>query len=225
MYVIHRTYTTSFTAYPTQSGFRRRLGPNGNDVSQKSSYQKVFFFWQGLVLLWYSAKFLSPNKEARMFYVAAVMIALGKSGTAPPLSAFFADQFIEKENPNIEEQEKIDSRAKVWWRIAWFSGASIAFFCLPYEKTTWEKIFLVSALVMGANLLLFLFGFTFYYRKTPERSPVGNIVRVFKAAIYRRHLNYPRTEGGFHWKNHTPSRFYKNRIGQTCLLPKVPFLG
>ena len=29
--------------YPTQSGFRRRLGPNGNDVSQKSSYQKVFF--------------------------------------------------------------------------------------------------------------------------------------------------------------------------------------
>ena len=153
------------------------------------------------------------------------MIALGKSGRDPPLSAFFADQFIEKENPNIEEQEKIDSRAKVWWRIAWFSGASIAFFCLSYPNTGWKKIFLVSALVMGANLLLFSFGFTFYRPETKERSPVGIIVRVFKAAIYRRHLNYPSTGGGFHCKNHTPSLFYKNHNGQTCLLPKVLFFG
>ncbi|XP_075672613.1 protein NRT1/ PTR FAMILY 5.4-like [Castanea sativa] len=180
----------------------------------------------GLVLLWYSAEFLSPSKETRMFYVAAVMIALGKSGRDPPLRAFFADQFIEKEeNSNIEGQEKIDSRANVWWRIAWFSGASIAFFCLSNPNTAWKKIFLVSALVMGANLLLFLFGFTFYYRKPPERSPVGIIVRVFMAAIYKLHLNYPRTEEGFHWKNHTPSRFYENHIGQTCLLPKVLLFG
>ncbi|KAM4097743.1 hypothetical protein ACJW30_07G024900 [Castanea mollissima] len=181
----------------------------------------------GLVLLWYSAEFLSPSKETRMFYVAAVMIALGKSGRDPPLRAFFADQFIDEqeENSNREVQEKIDSRANVWWRIAWFSGASIAIFCLSYPDTGWKKIFLVSALAMGANLLLFLFGFTFYYRETPERSPVGIIVRVFKAAIYKRHLNYPRTEEGFHWENDTPSGFYRNHIGQTCLLPKVLFFG
>lgn len=179
------------------------------------------------MLLWYSAEFLSPSKETRMFYVAAVMIALGKSGRDPPLGAFFADQFIEKENPNIEESEQIDSRANVWWRIAWFSGACIAFFCLSDPNTAWEKIFLVSALVMAANFLLFLFGFTFYYRKTPERSPVGNIVIVFKAAIYKRRLNYPPTVEGFYWKNLTPSpsRFYKNHTGQTCLKPKVLFFG
>ena len=79
----------------------------------KNPHIRNYFLLQGLVLLWYSAEFLSASKETRVFYVAAVMIALGRSGRDPPLGAFLADQFIEKENPNIEEQEKIDSRAYV----------------------------------------------------------------------------------------------------------------
>ena len=176
---------------------------------------------QGLVLLWYS-NVRNPSTEIKMFYAVAVLLALGKAGREPPLRAFLADQLIKTENHNIEEQEKIDCRANVWWQIAWFSGAIIAFFYL--SAVNWEKAFIVSALVMGANLFLFLCGFKFYNRQIPNRSPLGIIVGVFKAAISNRHLNYPPTEEGFHWKNDTPSQFYNNDIGQTFLLPKVRFL-
>ena len=115
-----------------------------------------------------------------MFYVAAVMLAVGMSGQEPPLKAFLADQLRKKENPNEEEPEQIEGRTKVWWRIARFSGATIALFCLP--NALWEKAFKVSALVMGANLLLFLFGYIWYlclrspllqYPRT-KREPTSN---------------------------------------------------
>ena len=174
-----------------------------------------------MVLLWYSAKFLSPSTEIVIFCAAAVILAVGKSGRRPPLNAFLADQWSNKENPTEEEQEKIDVRTSVWWRIAWFSGAIIAFFYL--SEVTWKNAFMVSALVMGANLFLFLCGFKFYNHQIPDGSPLGIIVGVFKAAISNRHLNYPHTEEGFHRKNDTPSQFYNDGIGQTFLLPKVRF--
>nr|XP_023871681.1 protein NRT1/ PTR FAMILY 5.14-like [Quercus suber] len=188
----------------------------------------------GLVLLWWSTKFLGPIGEIVTFYVAAVMLAVGMSGREPPLKAFLADQLSKKENPNEEEPEQIEGRTKVWWRIARFSGATIALFCLP--NTSWEKAFKVSALVMVANLLLFLFGYGIsayglsfyglpcYNILEPTGSPLRIIPGVVKLAINNRHCNYPRTEKGFYWKNHTPSQFEENR-GQIHLSPKVLFLG
>ena len=164
-----------------------------------------------------------------MFYVAAVMLAVGMSGQEPPLKAFLADQLRKKENPNEEEPEQIEGRTKVWWRIARFSGATIALFCLP--NALWEKAFKVSALVMGANLLLFLFGYGIsayglpcYNILEPNGSPLRIIPGVVKLAIHNRHCNYPRTKKGFYWKNHTPSQFEENH-GQIHLSPKVLFLG
>ena len=150
-----------------------------------------------------------------MFCAAAVFLAVGQSGRDPPLKAFLADKWSKKENPTEEEQEQIDFRTSVWWRIAWFSGATIAVYCLSNARL--EKAFIVSAQVMGANLFLFLCGFKFYNRQIPNGSPLGIIIRVFKAAISNRHLNYLPTEEGFHWKNDTPSQFYNDGIGQTFL--------
>ena len=202
--------------------------------SKQYSSLCCLFLLQGLVLLWCSTKFLGPNGEIVTFYVAAVMLAVGMSGREPPLKAFLADQLSKKENPNEEEPEQIEGRTNVWWRIARFSGATIALFCL--SNTSWEKAFKVSYLVMGANLLLFLFGYgisayglsfyglPFYNIVKPNGSPLRIIHGVVKLAIHKRHCNYPRTEKGFYWKNHTPSQFEENR-GQIHLSPKVLFLG
>ena len=202
--------------------------------SKQYSSLCCLFLLQGLVLLWCSTKFLGPNGEIVTFYVAAVMLAVGMSGREPPLKAFLADQLSKKENPNEEEPEQIEGRTNVWWRIARFSGATIALFCL--SNTSWEKAFKVSYLVMGANLLLFLFGYgisayglsfyglPFYNIVKPNGSPLRIIHRVVKLAIHKRHCNYPRTEKGFYWKNYTPSQFEENR-GQIHLSPKVLFLG
>ncbi|KAK9989690.1 hypothetical protein SO802_029929 [Lithocarpus litseifolius] len=192
----------------------------------------------GLVLLWWSTKFLGPIGEIVTFYVAAVMLAVGMSGREPPLKAFLADQLSKKENPNEEEPEQIEGRTNVWWRIARFSGATIALFCLPnasWEKAFWEKAFKVCALVMGANLLLFLFGYGItayglsfyglpcYNIVKPSGSPLRIIHGVVKLAIHHWHWNYPRTENGFYSKNRTASQFEENH-GQTHLSPKVLFL-
>ncbi|KAL4614083.1 hypothetical protein ACB092_07G029700 [Castanea dentata] len=188
----------------------------------------------GLVLLWWSTKFLGPTGEIDVFYVAAVMLAVGRSGREPPLKAFLADQLSKKENPNKEELEQIEARTDVWWRIARFSGATIALFCLP--NALWEKAFKVSVLVMGANLLLFLFGYGIsayglsfyglpcYNILKPNESPLRIIPGVVKSAIHNRHCDYPSTENEFYWNNYTPSQFEEDR-GPTHLSPKVLFLG
>ena len=110
---------------------------------------------QGLMLLCYSAKYLSPTG---VFYAAAVILVVGMAGEKPPLKAFLADQLSDEiENSTEEKQEEIDDRTDILWWIARFSGATIVLVSLP--NATWEMAFGVSALVMGANLLLFLFGY------------------------------------------------------------------
>ena len=94
----------------------------------------------------------------------------------------------------------------VWWRIARFSGATIALFCLPNASR--EKAFKVSALMMGANLLLFSFGYgisayglsfyslSCYNLLEPNGSPLQIILGVVKLAIHNRHCNCPCTKKG-----------------------------
>ena len=89
---------------------------------------------------------------------------------------------------------------------------------------TWKKKFLVSTLVMGANLLLFMSGFTFYDHEKPTKSSFIDIFEVLRAAISKtkRHINYPNEPTQYHWENHTPiSKLHDmNDSGQVLLLPK-----
>ena len=113
------------------------------------------------MLLWWSDKYLSPDGEIDVFYAAAVILVVGMAGQEPTLRAFLADQLSDEiENPTedlLKKQEEKDDRTDILWRIARFSGATIVLFSLP--NATWEMAFGVSALVMGTNLLLFLFGY------------------------------------------------------------------
>ena len=130
---------------------------------------------------------------------------MGMAGQDPPLRAFLADQLSDGiENPTKEKQEEIDDRTDILWRVARFSRATIALVSLPNAK--WEMTFGVSALVMGANLLLFLFGYglSCYKLHKPNGRSSGIILRVLKAERHNRNRNYPRTEKGFYWENHKP---------------------
>jgi peptide/histidine transporter 3/4 len=146
-------------------------------------------------------------------YVGLLAIALGKSSQAPNLKAFLADQlFISGREDPHKDEEKIEGRRKVWWRIGWFSGMIIAIFVL--QNASWKTSFTASIMVMGTNFLLFWFGFSFYCPERPVKSPLIICFRVFKAAISKRHLTYP----------HTPDQLYKNDTGNIHLLPEVRYL-
>ena len=176
-------------------------------------------------MLWFSAsensKPRKPNFEFGYFYVPAVVMMLGESGLHSLLRAFLAHQLCEREPLNVNERQ-IEGRTNVWWRIAWFSGSVIAVFLLSSIK--WKERFMVSAVSMGASLLLFFCGFKFYYHRRPTGSPLGMIFRVLKAALCKWNLRYPHRESDFYWQN-APRQYYRNHSGQILLLPKVTFLG
>ena len=178
------------------------------------------FLLQGLTLYWISAWFLSPNTDFRLFYVAALAIAIGRSGQDPVLKSFLRDQFRIK-NPSINEK-RLNCCLNACWLTACVLGTIIA--SGLSNVLTWKKKFLVSTLVMGANLLLFMSGFTFYDHEKPTKSPFIDIFEVLRAAISKtkRHINYPNEPTQYHWENHTPiSKLHDmNDSGQVLLLPK-----
>ena len=65
------------------------------------------FLLQGLTLYWISAWFLSPNTDFRLFYVAALAIAIGRSGQDPVLKSFLRDQFRIKKSQHKREKIKL----------------------------------------------------------------------------------------------------------------------
>ena len=183
------------------------------------------FLLQGLALYWYTARFLSPNTDIRIFYATALAVALGRSGRLPVFKAFLADQF-RRGHPDIEEKET-SLPTDFWWNTASFLAAIIAFALSPF---TWATKFLISALFMVTNLLLFVSGFTSYHREKPtgSGSPLDICFGVIKAAISKRHLNYPDTQSQYYRKNDndvpSDSEYYEKHPSQILLLPKCLFL-
>ena len=162
------------------------------------------FLLQGLALLGFSTQV--------GMYVGLLAVALGKSGQDPVLKAFLADQLGSREDHR--DEEKIESRLNVWWGIAWSLGSIVTIYKFRYVE--WKPTFIISIVVMDASLLLFCIGFPFYNNKKPVQmqSPLNICFRVFKAAIFNLHRNYPRT----------PEKFYKNCNNEITLSPEVPLL-
>ncbi|XP_059669502.1 protein NRT1/ PTR FAMILY 5.6-like [Cornus florida] len=155
----------------------------------------------GLVLLW--------QTKVNLFYVAMMLIALGTAGRDASFKEFLADQLRELEpNSNIDE-ERVEARRKVWWHFAWCSGAAIA----AFVPNNWAYTFKISTITMAVGYLLLWSGTTFYYCKKPTGSPLTIVYRVFKASIFKQHLDYPTSAG----------QFFKNDGKQLLLLPHIPF--
>ncbi|KAL4601202.1 hypothetical protein ACB092_11G255600 [Castanea dentata] len=157
----------------------------------------------GLVLLGFSTNV--------GIYVGLLAVALGKSGSDPVLKDFLADQMSGKKDFNKDE-ERIEVRRKVWWRIAWILGAITVFNgTLP----SWAVTFLVSILFMGASCWIFWIGFFYYDQHDLVQTPLNICYRVFMTAISKRHLSYPST----------PNEFHGNLTAGILLLPEVRFFG
>lgn len=108
-------------------------------------------------MYWISARFPSPNTNIGLFYATALAVALGRSSRVPVLKAFLAVQF-RRENPNVVDEGGIGYLTNAWWSIAACFASIISFYISNFP---WATRFLISTLVMGANLLLFLSGFAF----------------------------------------------------------------
>ena len=132
-------------------------------------------------MYWISARFPSQNKDVGLYYAAALALALGNSSRDPALKSFLADQF---HGQNTNRCTKIlfcfcaNSGTIAWWNFAWFLGVIIALFLSATVK--WATRFQISTLFMAANLLFFLFGFTFYNREKliQQNSKVTEVKRL-----------------------------------------------
>ncbi|XVE97046.1 hypothetical protein REPUB_Repub02eG0276800 [Reevesia pubescens] len=173
-------------------------------------HKNISIFPLGLLLLGVST-WLTPDLEVRLFYPIVLLIAVGKAGRGPPLKAFLADQLTDdsKQNQAIVE-EQVEARKIFWWRVAWSLGVVASF---GLSTGSWRWTFLTSSIVMGVAYLWFLSGIKFFHCKKPTGSPLTNVYKVFKAAVLKRHLDYPNTGNGY----------FKNDSHQLILWPNVPF--
>ena len=137
---------------------------------------------QGFVVLYVAARVLQ-SIEVEILYRSLVLFMVRKAGRDVPLKAFLTDQFRSSEPRSNEDDEKVESCGKVWWRCPWFLGFILAFFFL--SNAPWKVICLISSIAMALGFLCFLLGISFYNLKKPTGSALTAILRVLKAAILR----------------------------------------
>ncbi|KAK8580157.1 hypothetical protein V6N13_143281 [Hibiscus sabdariffa] len=127
-------------------------------------------FITGLVVLWFH------SGSGVIFYLALLLVTLGKGGRDPTLEAFLRDQF----GPN-QNSEMVEARQQFWWRTAWFLGVLVATVISSFLPR--EQIVMVSSIITGAASLVFLLGIR-YYSKEPPRSnfrlPMNNLKSLLR---------------------------------------------
>ncbi|KAK5832342.1 hypothetical protein PVK06_016144 [Gossypium arboreum] len=93
-------------------------------------------------------------KDSRIFYVALLLVTLGKGGRSPTLKAFLKDQFGRNQNSQVAEAEyqnrkRAEARHQFWWCIAWFLGALISTIVISISS---RLSILISSIITGAVL-------------------------------------------------------------------------
>ncbi|XP_060183368.1 protein NRT1/ PTR FAMILY 5.6-like [Lycium barbarum] len=164
----------------------------------------------GLMMLWYESHRLS----IKALFGALALLTLGKAGRDVTLKAFLADQLrISREEPNLEEEELIETRRKLIWRFCWILGIIMATVWLSNEE--WEALAKICTIAMAAGFFVFLLGIPFYKHEDTFPSPILNAFNVVKAAVLKGHLNYPAS----------PNQLFKNySTSATKILPHIAFL-
>ncbi|RVW48697.1 Protein NRT1/ PTR family 5.6 [Vitis vinifera] len=177
----------------------------------------------GLVLLYLSAlKLIIQSTQVGLFYMIVVLIAVGKAGGQPILEGYLVDQLRNHEpNPEINE-DRVEARRKFWWSIACLSAYVSPWI---FFGASWPRKFIYSASLMGAAGLLFLCAIPFYHHSERTGSNLTNVFLVFKAALLKRHLDYPSTQDKFHMNDEilSPRRFIKQNGHQLYLAPQIKF--
>ncbi|KAM5558979.1 protein NRT1/ PTR FAMILY 5.1-like [Rosa sericea] len=143
-------------------------------------------YFLGLVLLAVSAGFMK-DIAARVFYGAAVLIALGEAGRSASFEGFLKDQCISerKQKPDISDDEKIRT-AEVLWHQWWFLGSVLALLLSGFEG---YLIFMISAVAIGVFSFIFWLGRASYFinNKDPSSSKEG--IRILPRLDYLENLS------------------------------------
>ncbi|KAL4278373.1 hypothetical protein GQ457_03G031790 [Hibiscus cannabinus] len=127
-------------------------------------------FITGLVILYFH------SGSGVIFYLALLLVTLGKGGRDPTLQAFLRDQF----SPN-QNSEMAEARQQFWWRSAFFLGAVVATIISSFLSK--EKIVMVSSIITGAASLVFLLGIRCYNKEPPRsnfRLPMNNLRNLLR---------------------------------------------
>ncbi|KAF7845390.1 protein NRT1/ PTR FAMILY 5.14-like [Senna tora] len=109
----------------------------------------------GILLLWlYGQHKPTQAMNVPFFSVVSVLFAVGKGGANPLLDSFLAHNLSESNYKGTSQSKEICRN--VWMHSAWILGATIAIF--GFLGVKWLQVFKVSAIVMVASALFFLFG-------------------------------------------------------------------
>ncbi|KAL3838642.1 hypothetical protein ACJIZ3_023233 [Penstemon smallii] len=144
----------------------------------------------GLGLLFFSAWRLKTI-ELQLLYIALLLIALGRAGRDISLKEFLADQFRKEGHSGHSEldEERIQSRRKVWWRSSYILGIGVSVFVLT--KASWVKLSNIATIALAVAFTIFIGGIPFFEYKKPTKSgSLNKVVRVLYAAILKRHLSH-----------------------------------
>ncbi|KAI4353249.1 hypothetical protein L6164_002214 [Bauhinia variegata] len=125
-----------------------------------------------------------------------------------------------KEN---REDKRVKLSRNLWVRSAAICGAIVTIFFPSDIKTEWENPFKLAALFLAASYLLFYSGCFCYRFEEPRESPLYKMFRVLVAALWKWKVKYPKSEGGYYWKNHKRNFHFKKK-DKIRLKPQVPKL-
>ncbi|KAI4353252.1 hypothetical protein L6164_002217 [Bauhinia variegata] len=151
-------------------------------------------YTMGLILLWVTEW---SSEEFYMFYVAILLLAIGKSVRGSILQSFLRFQLREWKDAmeiiNVAKNEVNDGGRrqrevgpKIWWCSAWIFGQLIAL--LINGNANWLVTFERSAVVMVGGYFTFYSGFFCYNKEKPTKKSLANILRDFKAAMSNKFL-------------------------------------
>ncbi|KAH7678173.1 Proton-dependent oligopeptide transporter family protein [Dioscorea alata] len=124
-----------------------------------------------------------------VFFVALYLISIGTGGHRPSLESFGADQF-DDDHPH-EKMKKMSYFN--WWNFGLCSGLMLGVTVIVYieDNISFWVSYVVLSVIMGIALSIFLLGRPFYRYRVPQGSTLTPIMRVFAAAVRKRHLPYP----------------------------------
>ncbi|KAH6818016.1 hypothetical protein C2S51_001619 [Perilla frutescens var. frutescens] len=124
--------------------------------------------------------------EIQLLYMAVIIIGFGRAGRIISLKEFLADQL--RKDGSCEDEKQVESRRKALWRFAYVVGIFASL--VIYSKSSWIQLCKISGIAMGASFILLLAGFAFWEINKPvNSSSLNNLLRVFYAAIVKRHLS------------------------------------
>lgn len=138
----------------------------------------------------------ASSTEVGLLFLALYVISIGAGGHRPSLGSFGPDQFDER-NPK-EKMQKYSFFNWVFFCIN--CGFLLATTVVVYvqENVSWGAGFGLVTAVFGVSIVVFLVGTPFYRHRTSSGSAVTRIVKVFVAAVRKRHLKMPSDTAALH---------------------------